>query len=494
MPTTAPPTDLLDMLIIGAGISGIGMAAHLGMSAPGKRYAILERRAALGGTWDLFRYPGVRSDSDMHTLGYSFAPWSSDHAIASGETIRAYLQQVADERGITPHIRFDAHVTGADWDSRPACWTVRLAGGEVIQARFLFFASGYYDYDRPHEPDIPGLDSFAGQLLHPQFWPESLDVAGKRVVVIGSGATAATMVPALAEHAHVTMLQRTPSFYLPMPATDRLARMSRRLLPASWAHRLIRWRNVRLQTLLVRRARADPQRMREWLTGFARSMVGDAFSPEHFTPPYDPWQQRLCLIPAGDLFHTLRRREAEIVTGQIAQVEPDAIVLADGRRIPADVIVTATGLRLSPMGNIAVTVDGVAVNFATRFWYRDCMFSNVPNLAALFGYLNASWTLRVDVVCGYICRLLDQLDAWHASTVTPTLPEDHGLIEMDVMANFSSGYLNRAKPIVPRSATTAPWRINMDYLADRREMAMTPIDDGWLHIRRAHLVEAPGTI
>ena len=441
-------------------------------------------RAALGGTWDLFRYPGVRSDSDMFTLGYSFAPWRSDSAIAGGATVRAYLQQVADERGITPHIRFGAHVIGADWDSTAAFWSVRLAGGETLRARFLFLGSGYYDYDSPHEPAIPGLDGFKGQVLHPQFWPQSFDAADRRVVVIGSGATAATLVPALAAQTHVTMLQRTPSWYLPLPTADRAVRIARRLLPAGWAHRLIRWRNVRMQALLVRRARSDPQAVGEWLTGFARKMVGPAFAPEHFAPPYGPWQQRLCLIPGGDLYLALQAGQAEIVTGEIARVEPDAIMLADGRRIPADVIVTATGLRVAPMGKIPVTVDGVAVNFADRFWYRDCMFSNVPNLAALFGYLNAGWTLRVDVVCGYLCRLLNQMDRWQARAVIPALPDDHGLAEVDVLGELSSGYLQRARTLVPRNATTAPWRINMDYLADRREMAVAPIDDGWLRIHR----------
>jgi cation diffusion facilitator CzcD-associated flavoprotein CzcO len=482
--TAIPPTEILDMLIVGAGISGIGMAAHLGMSCPGKRYAIVERRAALGGTWDLFRYPGVRSDSDMFTLGYSFAPWRSDRAIASGETIRAYLQQVADERGITPHIRFGAHVIGADWDSAAACWSVRMASGGTLHARFLFLGSGYYDYDNPHEPAIAGLDDFAGQVLHPQFWPESFDATAKRVVVIGSGATAATLVPALAAQTQVTMLQRTPSWYLPLPLVDRAARMARRLLPDRWSHALIRWRNVRMQATLFRRARADPAAVGEWLTGFARRMIGPGFSPEHFAPPYGPWQQRLCLIPGGDFYQALRAGSAGIVTGQIAQVEPDAIVLTDGRRIPADVIVTATGLRVAPMGKIPVTVDGVAVDFATRFWYRDCMFSNVPNLAALFGYLNAGWTLRVDVVCGYLCRLLNQMDGWHARAAIPALPDDHGLVEVDVLGDLSSGYLQRAQALVPRSATTPPWRINMDYLADRREMALAPIDDGWLRIER----------
>jgi monooxygenase len=482
--TITSPPEMFDMLIVGAGISGIGMAAHLGMSCPGKRYAILERRAALGGTWDLFRYPGVRSDSDMFTLGYSFAPWRSDRAIASGETIRAYLQQVADERGITPHIRYGAHVIAADWNSAAACWSVRLANGETLTTRFLFLGSGYYDYDSPHEPGIPGMDSFAGAVLHPQAWPDGFDATGRRVVVIGSGATAATLVPALAKQAHVTLLQRTPSWYLPMPEADRLVRIARRLLPASWAHALIRWRNVRLQAMLFRRARRDPQAVAEWLTGFARKMVGPAFVAEHFTPPYGPWEQRLCLIPGGDLYRVLRRGDAEIVTGQIAQVEADAIALTDGRRIPADVIVTATGLRVATMGKIPFTMDGVAVNFADHFWYRDCMFSNVPNLAVMFGYLNAGWTLRVDVVCGYLCRLLNQMDHWRARAVIPALPDDHGLVELDVLGQLSSGYLQRARALVPRNATTAPWRINMDHVADRREMAMTPIDDGWLRVVR----------
>jgi monooxygenase len=484
--SSTPHSDIVDVLIIGAGISGIGMAAHLRQRCPQRSFMILEQRARLGGTWDLFRYPGIRSDSDMYTLGYAFAPWRDEKAIAGGDTILAYLERVVAEYGIEPHMRYRQKAIAAEWDSAQGLWTVTSEDGGARQARFLFLGSGYYDYDQPYQPEIPGLESFAGAVIHPQFWPEGFDTKAKRVVVIGSGATAVTLVPALAEAgAKVTMLQRTPSWYLTRPSRDRLARLVRRVLPERVAYALTRTRNVAMQSFFFKRARSKPEAVADFLTSQLRDQLGDAFAPEHFTPPYKPWEQRLCLVPDGDFFDAIKSGKAEVVTGTIRSVEPDGIALDDGGKLPADVIVTATGLKLAVLGKIAVSVDGAAVNFGERFYYRNCMFANVPNFAAIFGYLNASWTLRVDIVAAWLCRLFNQMDAWGVDVVTPVLEPDHALVEDPVFELFSSGYLARDRHLIPRSATTAPWRISMDYQADKRELRETPIDDGVLRFERA---------
>jgi cation diffusion facilitator CzcD-associated flavoprotein CzcO len=484
---------IVDVLIVGAGISGIGMAAHLKDQCPGKSFAILDRREQPGGTWDLFRYPGIRSDSDMFTLGFAFEPWREDRAIAAGDTILNYLQRVVQSRGLDRHMQFGRKVVSANWDSAAALWTLALEHGDgstsTAQARFLFLGSGYYDYDDPHQAGIPGLDQFGGVTVHPQFWPQDLDCTGKAVVVIGSGATAVSLVPALAgtgpgKAAHVTMLQRTPTWYIQRPAKDRLANVLRRLLPEKWAYALIRARNVRMQDFLFRRCRSAPEAMRGWLSGQVEAALGPAYRAPDFTPPYAPWDQRLCLVPDGDMFAAIRAGDASVVTGTIKAVAADAIELDDGRRIAADVIVTATGLKLAVAGKIAVSVDGTAVNFADHYYYRDCMFSNVPNFAALFGYLNAGWTLRVDIVADWLCRLFSHMDKWDMAVVRPHLPDTHGLREDPIFDAFSSGYLQRDKHRVPKSATTAPWQLSMDYLTDREALRSAPIDDGVLTFSR----------
>ncbi len=485
MNIAAPLPTPLDVIIVGAGISGIGMAAHLKEKCPQRSFVMLDRRERLGGTWDLFRYPGVRSDSDMYTLGFAFAPWRDDQSIADGDTILSYLDRVVDERGIRQHIRFGQQVLTANWDSTAALWTVALEGGEQVTGRFLFLGSGYYDYDQPHEAQIPGLEQFGGTVVHPQFWPNGLDTFGKRVVVIGSGATAVSLIPALAESAaHVTMLQRTPTWYLGRPRHDRLANLLRRILPEKWAYALVRERNTRLQDFLFTRSRDKPKEVGEFLTGQLKKELGEAYSEADFTPPYGPWQQRLCLVPDGDMFQSLREGRARVVTGKIATVDKGGILLEDGQRIDADVIVTATGLKLAVAGKIAVSLDGDQVNFAEHFYYRNCMFSNLPNLAALFGYLNAGWTLRVDIVAEWLCRVFNHMDANGLDVVTPVLAEDPALIDERPFEAFSSGYLQRSKALIPRSATTAPWRISMNYRADRREMHEAPVEDGVLRFER----------
>lgn len=476
-------TSHFDVLIVGAGISGISMAAHMKMLCPDLTFAMLERRENLGGTWDLFRYPGVRSDSDMHSLGFRFEPWIHDKAIADGEAILEYLGRVVAERGIDKHIRFGTKVISADWRSGEARWRVTVEdaqGWHELTCRFLYLASGYYDYDDPHDAELPGLDHFAGEVIHPQFWPRDFDHAGKRVVVIGSGATAVTIVPAMTDKAaHVTMLQRTPTWMAAGPSRDKWANRMRRWLPGKLAYWLTRQKNIRLHQLFFRRARAQPGKARAYLTGKLREELGPHYAPEHFLPPYGPWQQRLCLVPDGDFFEAVKAGKASIVTGHIAGFEADGVRLQSGERVPADLIVTATGLRLAIGGKIALSLDGERIDFRERWFYRGCMFSNVPNLAVVFGYLNASWTLRADNNADYICRVLNDMARKRADVVLPYLPEDHGMAEDDIIV-FSSGYLQRAKAMMPKSAPRLPWRLNQDYLEDCRDFRQRPVDDGVL--------------
>ncbi len=485
--TTIQP---LDVLIVGAGLSGIGMAAHLAEKCPGKRFALIERRERLGGTWDLFRYPGIRSDSDMYTLGYGFEPWREDRAIADGGTIRGYLERIVDERGLRPHLRLGQKVLAADWDSKAGLWTISLEStdGEpgTLQGRFLYMGSGFYDYDNPHDAAIPGLERFAGQTVHPQFWPGELDYAGKRVLVIGSGATAATIVPAMAESAaQVTLLQRTPSWYFALPSKDRIANFLRRVLPASAAYALTRMKSVAVQRWVFNRARTKPEVTKAYLRKHLAQQLGPDYNRADFSPPYNPWEQRMCLVPDGDFFQAIKAGKAGIVTGKIAQVDKNGVLLEDGRHLDADLIVTATGLRIAVMGKVAISLDGVPVDFSGHFYYRNCMFSNVPNFAALFGYLNAGWTLRVDIVADWLCRLFTHMDKWGMDVATPHLPQDHALVPVDAFGLFNSSYIQRASHLAPKSSTTAPWRLSMDYVADRREMRKAPIDDGVLKFERA---------
>ena len=480
-------TSSLDVLIVGAGISGISMAAHLKMMCPELTFAMLERRDSLGGTWDLFRYPGVRSDSDMHTLGFRFEPWIHDKAIADGEAIRAYLQRVVVERGIDGHIRFGTKVLSADWRAAERRWHVTVEdaqGWHALTCRFLYLASGYYDYDDPHDAALPGLENFAGEVIHPQFWPAGFDYAGKRVVVIGSGATAVTLVPAMTdEAAHVTMLQRTPTWMAARPSRDIWANRLRRWLPGTLAYWLTRQKNIRLHRLFFRKARANPDGAAGYLTGKLQEELGEHYVPEHFQPPYGPWQQRLCLVPDSDFFAAVKAGTASVVTGEIERFEADGVRLTNGELVPADVVVTATGLRLALGGKIDISLEGERIDFSRHWFYRGCMFSNVPNLAVVFGYLNASWTLRADNTADYVCRVLGKMGKRGADVAVPHLPEDHGMAEDDIIV-FSSGYLQRAKPMMPKSAAALPWRLNQDYLEDCRDFRTRPVDDGVLRFER----------
>ncbi|MGI9377443.1 MAG: flavin-containing monooxygenase [Tsuneonella suprasediminis] len=469
-----------DVLIVGAGISGIGMAAHLEMMCPGRDYAILEARENLGGTWDLFRYPGIRSDSDMHTLGFVFEPWRHEKSIADGPSILEYLNRIVDERGIRQKILLGTKVVSANWHSDRACWELTVDRGgsrQTITANWLYLGTGYYDYDDPYDAGFD-FSAFQGQVVHPQFWPDDLDYTGKNVVVVGSGATAVTLVPSMADKAaSVTMLQRTPTWMFSRPAKDALANFLRRILPEETAYKITRWKNVFMQDKSFKTARNKPEKVKQFLHKKIQKALGDHYDPASFTPPYDPWDQRLCLVPDNDLFEAMKRGKAKIVTAHIDSFDATGVKLKDGRHLPADIIVTATGLRLAVAGKIAVSQDGTPVDFAQRFYYKGCMFSNLPNLAVVFGYLNASWTLRADINSEYVCKVLNHMDAVGANVAMPYLADDHGLEEEDLF-DFSSGYIQRGKHLMPKSATTLPWRLNQDYRVDKKALAEAPIDDG----------------
>lgn len=479
----------VDVLIVGAGISGIGMAAHMKMLCPDRSFAIVERRAQIGGTWDLFRYPGVRSDSDMHTLGFVFEPWKHERSIADGQSILEYLNRIADERDIRRHIRFDSKVLSADFDSEAAHWVVNLEANDGHRSRvtagWLYLGSGYYDYDKPFEAQFEGREDFAGHIVHPQFWPENLDYSDKRVVVIGSGATAVTIVPSMADKAaHVTMLQRTPTWYVTRPAKDAIANFLRKWLPEETAYKITRFKNVKLQNLFFKRARTRPDKVAAFLTKRMKALLGDKYDEKAFTPPYNPWEQRLCLVPDADLFEAIKAGKASVVTDQIERFDATGIKLKSGNHLDADIIVTATGLKMVMAGKIAISVDGAPVDFADHYYYKGAMFSNVPNLAAVFGYLNASWTLRADINARYICDVLNAMKLRGVEVAVPRLAPDHQLDE-DNIYDFSSGYIERARHLLPKSASDMRWRLNQDYVRDLAWMREDPIEDGVLQFGHA---------
>jgi len=485
----APPPDY-DVLIVGAGISGIGMAAHMQMKAPHHSYAIVERRENLGGTWDLFRYPGIRSDSDMHTLGFDFEPWRHEKSIADAPAILDYLNTIVDERGIRQHIRFGHRVVSADFREDEARWHVEmeLDDGSTthLTANFLYLGAGYYDYDEPHDAGFQ-FGEFEGQVIHPQFWPEDLDYAGKKVVVIGSGATAVTIVPSMAAKAgHVTMLQRTPTWMFARPAKDKLANFLRKILPDGLAYKITRFKNIKMQDIAFKTARNKPEKVKQALYKGIEKALGPDFDKDTFTPPYNPWEQRLCLVPDDDLFEAMKAGKADIVTGHIAGFEKDGVRLKSGELLEADIIVTATGLKLAVAGKISISLGGEPIDFSQRFYYKGCMFSNVPNLAVVFGYINASWTLRADINSDFICRVLREMRAKGAAIANPVMTRqmEAQIEEEDVFGDFSSGYLQRAKHINPRNATEYPWRLNQEYVHDRKKMANDPVDDGVLVFAR----------
>ncbi len=477
----------VDVLIVGAGLSGIGMAVHLQLNCPDRSFALVERRANLGGTWDLFRYPGIRSDSDMHTLGFVFEPWRHEKSIADGPAILEYLDRIVDERHIREKIRFNHKVLTADWDSATGLWNVTVEQGDgttsIIRARFLYQGSGYYDYDDPHDAGFAGRENFGGQIVHPQFWPNDLDVTGKRVVIIGSGATAVTILPSLPEAAHVTMLQRTPTWYAIRPAKDAFANTLRKVLPEKLAYSITRFKNIRLTNLVFKRARTKPEKVKEFLTSKIKEELGSSYDAATYTPPYNPWEQRLCLVPDGDMFKAIKSGQASIVTDHIEHFDATGIQLKSGKHLDADIIITATGLRMTLAGKVALSVDGKPVIWNEHFYYKACMFSNIPNYAAVFGYLNASWTLRADIVSEFVCRVLNEMRTTGTDVVTPVLEDPSTIVEDDLF-DFSSGYLQRAKAMMPKSAAQLPWRLSQDYIRDRVDMRSGAIQDGVLRFTR----------
>ncbi|MEZ4384147.1 MAG: NAD(P)/FAD-dependent oxidoreductase [Nannocystaceae bacterium] len=486
----------LDVLIVGAGISGIGAAVHLQTECPGKRYAILEARARLGGTWDLFRYPGIRSDSDMYTLGFAFRPWSGAKAIADGPSILRYLEETAREYGVDRAIRYGQRMERAAWSSAEGRWRVEVRDAEsgalrVITCDFLFACTGYYRYDRGHAPKFPGSERFAGTIVHPQHWPEGLDYAGKKVVIIGSGATAVTLVPELAkEAAHVTMLQRSPTYVISLPAEDRLANLMRGALPERLAYGITRWKKVAVSSLFYRASRRFPRVIRRYLLKEVRRRLPPGFDVErHFTPRYDPWDQRLCVVPDSDLFRALRSGKASVVTDHIDTFTERGIRLASGEAIDADIIVTATGLELQIFGGAQLSVDGRPVVPGETMAYRAMMLSGVPNMAFAMGYTNASWTLKVDLVAAYVCRLLNHMDAKGYTTCTPR--RDPAVDEEPIL-NFSAGYVQRALPELPRAGVKRPWRVFEDYALDRVSLLHGRLEDGAMEFGRAPRAQAEG--
>jgi cation diffusion facilitator CzcD-associated flavoprotein CzcO len=472
-----------DVLVVGAGISGIGAGYHLQTSCPDRTYAILEARDVIGGTWDLFRYPGIRSDSDMYTLGYSFKPWTNPRAIADGSSILEYLRETAKEHGIDRRIRFGHRVKRASWSSEDAQWTVEVERGARKESvhftcNFLFMCSGYYDYAQGYTPEFAGSERFRGRIVHPQKWSEDVDYAGKRVVVIGSGATAVTLVPEMAKTAaHVTMLQRSPTYIVSMPAEDRLANWLRRVFPDRVAYAITRWKNVLLGLWFYRFCRRNPTRARALITRWLQNELGPDFDVStHFNPRYGPWEQRVCLVPDSDLFKVMRAGRASVVTDQIATFTEKGLQLRSGAELEADVIVTATGLNLLLLGGLEVTVDGERVDFAKTFNYKGMMFSDVPNLALAVGYTNASWTLKAELICRYVCRLLNHMTKTGARQCTPRL---HGRrLEEAPFLDLTSGYVQRSVHLFPRQGSKVPWKLHQNYARDLMLLQRGDVEDG----------------
>jgi monooxygenase len=477
-----------DVLIVGAGLSGIGAAYHLQTKCASKTFAILEGRNTIGGTWDLFRYPGVRSDSDMYTLGYPFRPWCGAKSIADGPSILKYIRETAREYGIDRKIRYGHRVTLASWSSQEGRWTLEVTLPEEktlrFTANFLYMCSGYYDYAEGYLPGWPGMDRFGGQIVHPQQWPEHLDYRGKRIVVIGSGATAVTLVPALAESAaHVTMLQRSPTYIVARPSEDVIAKWVRRLVSAQVAYHLARWKNVLIGMYFYNLARRKPAKTKKGILRLAQKDLGPDYDVEkHFSPQYNPWDQRLCLIPDADLFLAIRAGKVAVVTDEIETFTETGLRLKSGNEVPADIIVTATGLKLKLLGGMQLLIDGTAAAPARAMTYRGVMYSDIPNFATTFGYTNASWTLKADLIAEYVCRLLNHMDAEGYDYCTPRR-RDSSIVEQPA-TDFTSGYIQRASDVLPKQGSKKPWKLHQNYALDILDLRFAAIDDGALEFTR----------
>ncbi len=495
IPVSEWSPEHLDVLIVGAGLSGIGAAWHLQDRCPGKSYAILEARGDLGGTWDLFRYPGIRSDSDMHTLGYRFKPWTRSKSITDGPSILEYVRETAREDGIEPKIRFNHHVIAASWSSEDSRWTVEVECGDdgervTLTCDFLWTCSGYYRYDEGFTPRFEGEERFSGPVVHPQHWPEELDYDGKRIVVIGSGATAVTLVPAMAEKAaHVTMLQRSPTYVASLPAEDRIATTLRRYLPDRAAYAIVRWKNVLVQTLFFQLSRRRPELVKRFIRkGVERSLPPGYDIDKHFKPKYNPWDQRMCLVPDGDLFKAISKGEASVVTDTVASFTEQGIALESGEQLEADVIVTATGLNLLFLGGMKLEVDGEPVDIPGKMTYRGMMLSGVPNFAFTVGYTNASWTLKADLTSEFVCRLLRHMDGGGYSRV---LPEADTSIAEAPLLDFTSGYVLRSLDQFPKQGSEEPWKLRQNYIFDIGTIRRGSLEDSALRFSRAAARTSP---
>ena len=468
--------EYFDVVIVGAGLSGIGAACHLLKECPNHRYIILEARASMGGTWDLFRYPGVRSDSDMHTLGYGFRPWDGSTTITDGSSILDYLLETAQEYTVEHNVRYNQKLKAADWSSENSCWTLEIEDTFnnkkiKLSTNFLHMCSGYYDYKTAHKPDLPNLRQFKGTLVNPQFWPEKLDYLGKRVVVIGSGATAVSIVPSMAETAqHVTMLQRSPSYFLSWPSKDQFTSILKMILPRKWAHSLTRLRYILFQELLYKLTRVAPILIKKRLIGRVRRTLGSGFDIEkHFTPDYNPWDQRLCLVPDNDFFSALRSRKASVVTDNIARFTATGILLESGTHLDADIVVTATGLKLIVLGGVKFSIDRKPVDISQAWSYKALMITGVPNMVSTFGYVNASWTLRSDITAKWVCKVLNHMTRTNTTSVVPYIPAEFQQMEFKPwIADFPAGYIKRVMHLFPKQGFTEPWLNSQDFRQDKK--------------------------
>jgi monooxygenase len=484
--TSAPttPRTRVDVLIVGAGISGVGAAVHLQKLCPGTTFAIVEQRPRPGGTWDLFRYPGVRSDSDMHTLGFSFKPWTAAKSIADGPSIREYVIDTIREHDLERHIRFEHRVVRSSFSSATGRWTVEITHGStpaIFDAQFLFLCAGYYRYDQGYLPEWPGYPNYRGTLIHPQHWPEDFDPSGKRIVVIGSGATAMTLVPALAERgaAKVTMLQRSPTYVVSQPSEDKLANLLRRALPDRTAYAITRWKNVHLQSFVFKLARNKPEVMKKRLLDGVTKGLGESYDvATHFTPRYNPWEQRLCLIPDDDLYDAIKSGTAEVVTDTIDRFTEHGIQLSSGTHLDAEVVVTATGLNIQMLGGMETVVDGVVRHPGDSYLHKGIMLSDIPNLGMWFGYTNASWTLKADLTSEYFCRLINHMRQHSRSVVVPVAPAN---LDPEPFADFSSGYLARAHDLMPKQGADLPWKLHQNYFKDVKLLRRGDMNDPALH-------------
>lgn len=484
-------SEYYDVVIIGAGLSGIGAACHLKQQCPDKSFILLESRQSLGGTWDLFRYPGIRSDSDMHTFGYDFKPWRQPKSIADGPSILEYIRETAEENGILSHIRYGQRVKVAAWSSERCEWIIDLESSSTkteVRGNLLLICTGYYSYEQGYTPAFSGVDDFHGPVIHPQHWPEDVELRDKRIVVIGSGATAMTLIPSIAKDAqHVTMLQRSPTYVVALPAKDKIAKWFRRFLPERMAYALTRWKNITLQQFFYQRMRKHPQEAKERLIGLIRKHLGDDFDVEkHFTPTYDPWDQRVCVVPDGDFFRSIRSGKASVVTEAIDKFTNNGILLKTGELLPADLIITATGLNLQTFGGIHFEVDGQPIDFSQTYTYKGIMFSGVPNLIFTFGYINASWTLRADLTSYFTCRLIKYMSRHGYRKCVPELRlQDRDMTDRPFLQHFTPGYVTRSLHQFPKQGDQYPWINPQNYKKDKQMLKKDTLNDGVLRYSKS---------